>query len=398
MSQALTLKPVLSINDISVSEWQSLLVELDGSGGGNPFVQYAFLQTLENSCSVSSNSGWQPCHLAFYRADKLVGVLPNYIKAHSYGEYVFDWVWAEAYERNGLEYYPKALTAVPMTPVTGPRLLTRLNDSEAPALIGAAIQWVEQNQLSSWHINFVEPQRHHIYSNSYSNSELIPRSDIQFHWHNRNYHDFDDFLRQLKAKKRKNIVRERREFQCDVPNDEDGWQFVWLNGHTAVSEDWQLFDRMYRNTFDKKGGWAQLSSDFFEECAKAMPEQTLLLLAKHQGNPIAGAFFMRSEDTLYGRYWGCFEEVEFLHFETCYYRGIEYAIDNKLKTFEPGAQGEHKLARGFVPVQTYSYHYVREPAFREAIAHSIEQESQWLDIRMQDYKAHSPYKALDSVS
>lgn len=381
MSESIRLKPVLSLNEIDRAAWQDLLVHGNST---NPFVQYDFLKALEDSKSISVETGWQPCHLAFYQGDHLVGALPNYIKAHSYGEYVFDWAWAEAYERNGLEYYPKALTAVPLTPVTGPRLLTSLTDTEASALIGAAIQWVEQNHLSSWHINFIEPKYHQVYKPL----QLMPRSDIQFHWHNRNYEDFDGFLGQLKAKKRKNIVRERRDFGAD-----DNWQFVWLDGHTAAAEDWQIFDRMYRNTFDKKGGWAQLSKSFFEDCAKAMPEQTLLLLAKHQGKPIAGAFFMRSDDTLYGRYWGCFEEVEFLHFETCYYQGIEYAIRNKLSSFEPGAQGEHKLARGFLPVQTYSYHYVHEAAFRDAIANAIEQESHWLDIRMQDYKKHSPYKS-----
>lgn len=371
----------------------------------NPFVQYEFFKSLEESGSVSRETGWQPCHLAFYRQSgceksnydkdsvdgeaeegdgELVAVLPSYIKAHSYGEYVFDWAWADAYQRNGLDYYPKVLTAVPMTPITGPRFISSLSMEEAPALINAAIQWLELNQMSSWHINFVNEK----VVKALGNKPLLPRQDIQFHWTNRGYDDFQHFLSSLKAKKRKNIVRERKNFN----ETESEWSFEWLDGNSATVDDWQLFDQMYRNTFDKKGGWAQLSQDFFSSCAQAMPEQTLLLFAKRQGQTVAGAFFMRSDTSLYGRYWGCFEDVEFLHFETCYYQGIEYAIKHGLKYFEPGAQGEHKLARGFMPVFTHSLHYVSHPQFRNAIEHAIEQENSWLDIRYQDYLKHSPYK------
>ena len=358
----------------------------------HPFLQYDFLSTLESTGSVSSESGWQPCHLAFYKDDVLVAVMPNYIKGHSYGEYVFDWAWAEAYQRHGLEYYPKSLSAIPMTPATGPRLLSVLSPEKSKALLRAGIEWVEQNQLSSWHINFVPEVQRELYSAD----GLIARSDIQFHWRNQSAEGkqhgcFDDFLAELKPKKRKNIRRERKAFA----ENEAEWSFDWLNGETARDEDWQTFYRMYRNTFDKKGGWAQLAPDFFAECAKALPKQTLLLMVKHRDQPVAGAFFMRSDTTLYGRYWGCFEDIEFLHFETCYYRGIEYAIEHGLRTFEPGAQGEHKLARGFLPVRTYSYHYVSRPEFRDAIANAVAQEEQWLDIRHREYMEHSPYKGVN---
>ncbi|WP_223669050.1 GNAT family N-acetyltransferase [Kangiella shandongensis] len=387
MSQPITLKPALSINEIDAKDWQDLLSAGDSADADHPFVQHAFLKALEDSASVGAESGWQPCHLAFYRDDKLVAVMPNYIKGHSYGEYVFDWTWADAFQRNGLEYYPKALTAVPMTPVTGPRLISSLQSLERAALIQAAVQWSEQNHLSSWHVNFITPEEY----SDFSCEQMLERWDIQFHWHNQEYGSFDDFLSHLKAKKRKNILRERRPFLED--ESEQGWQFCWLNGHTASTEDWQLFYRMYRNTFDRKGGWAQLSVRFFEQCARAMPEQTLLLLAKYRGKVIAGAFFMRSQDALFGRYWGCTEEVEFLHFETCYYRGIEYAIKHGLKRFEPGAQGEHKLARGFLPVKTHSRHYVFHPEFRAAIAGALQEEDRWLQLRWKDYFDHSPYKS-----
>lgn len=379
----IVLKPALSINELQASDWKRLLAQQPAFHQDNPFVQYEFLKTLEDTGSVSSESGWQPCHLTFYRNDELVAVLPNFIKMHSYGEYVFDWAWADAYQRNGLDYYPKSLTAVPMTPITGPRLLSSLPESDSDALMRAATQWVEQNQLSSWHINFLT----HEASQDLNDGTFLQRKDIQFHWHNHDYVDFDDFLSSLKAKKRKNIRRERKPFHVEGSD----WSFEWLDGVTATHDDWALFDQMYRNTFDKKGGWAQLSEDCFESIAKAMPEQTLLLLAKHKGQPVAGAFFMRSSKALYGRYWGCFEDVEFLHFETCYYQGIDYAIKHGLALFEPGAQGEHKLARGFTPTYTHSLHHVAHPKFREAIAHAIEQEHTWLDIRLQEYLKHSPY-------
>ncbi|RDX37274.1 N-acetyltransferase [Kangiella sp. HD9-110m-PIT-SAG07] len=388
--KSLVLKTAHSIKDVSAEEWEALLKYLPIKQQDHPFIQYEFLLALEETRSVSVDSGWQPCHLVFYQGDELVAALPNYLKGHSYGEYVFDWAWADAYERHGLEYYPKSLSAIPMTPITGPRLLSSLDATSTPSLVEAVIRWVEQSQMSSWHLNFVSGEA----SEQLISSQLLKREDIQFHWHNQGYQDFGEFLTSLKAKKRKNIVRERREFQEQGTEQEksSGWSFEWLDGHTASEEDWQLFDRMYRNTFDKKGGWAQLSHDFFGACAKAMPDQTLLLLAKHEAKPIAGAFFMRSESALYGRYWGCFEDVDFLHFETCYYQGIEYAIEHGLSLFEPGAQGEHKLARGFMPVSTHSLHYVSRPEFREAISHAITQEEEWLDIRYQDYLKHSPYK------
>ncbi|AOE49610.1 GNAT family N-acetyltransferase [Kangiella sediminilitoris] len=388
MSETITLKPVLSISDISADDWRHLLNPAKPSEATNPFIQYEFLKALEDSGSVSAENGWQSCHLAFYKAGELIAIIPNYIKGHSYGEYVFDWTWAEAYERNGQKYYPKALSAVPMTPVTGPRVITHLKPEQQVPLIEAAIQWTQQNHLSSWHINFTCDSDDSVFTDE----RLLQRSDIQFHWHNNRYESFEEFLTCLKAKKRKNILRERRAFGTGSDNYSD-WDFVWLDGHTASSDDWQLFYRMYRNTFDKKGGWAQLSQGFFECCANALPDQTLLLLARLKGEPVAGAFFMKSDTALYGRYWGCFEEVEFLHFETCYYRGIEYAIEHGLSVFEPGAQGEHKLARGFTPAWTRSFHYIEQPQFRAAIAKAISQEAEWLELRYEQYLQHSPYKA-----
>lgn len=389
LSDFIRLKPVVELGDIPINAWNKLLAGLPEEQRDHPFIQYEFLKTIEVTRSVCVESGWQPCHLAFYQGEELVAVLPNYIKGHSYGEYVFDWAWADAYQRQGLDYYPKALSAIPMTPITGPRLLSCLAVENTSALIDAVCRWVEQSGMSSWHLNFLTHEAcDSIATESLQSGSFIRRQDIQFHWHNHDYSDFSQFLTSLKAKKRKNIVRERKPFL----EEGSGWTFDWLDGNSARAEDWQLFDQMYRNTFDKKGGWAQLSNDFFRACAESMPKQTLLLFAKHQGKPVAGAFFMRSNSTLYGRYWGCFEEVEFLHFETCYYQGIEYAINEGLSVFEPGAQGEHKLARGFMPVFTHSLHYVCRPDFREAITDAVNRENDWLDLRCIDYLAHSPYK------
>lgn len=384
--QGLIIKFIESIADITESEWLQL-ASFDTSF--NPFVDPRFLSALESSDSVTAEKGWKPLHVVAYCDDRLVAFMPLYLKDHSFGEFVFDWAWANAYQRHGLEYYPKALTASPLSPITGPRLLHRnLSKEERLAIIDAVSDWLQQNHISSWHINFLDPEGCVLFDQT----DLLTRRDIQFHWRNQRYASFDEFLSNLKAKKRKNILRERRQVS------DRGWTFEWLSGIEATKEDWQCFYELYKKTFDEKGSWSQLTPEFFPQLAKSMGEQVLLLFAKKDGQRLAGAFFIRSQTHLYGRYWGALVDEEFLHFETCYYQGIEYAIAHQLEVFEPGAQGEHKLARGFNPILTYSYHYIVEPAFREAIDKALRYESKEIDQLLEYYQAHSAYKSAPKDS
>lgn len=376
----LTIKFVESISDIAESDWR----QLSRSGHfSNPFVDPRFLSVLEKSGSVTAEKGWKPLHVVAYSNNRLVAFMPLYLKGHSFGEFVFDWAWANAYQRHGFEYYPKALTASPLSPITGPRLLhSGLSIEQQVDIVNAVCKWLEQNQISSWHINFLNSEGRNILDQTH----LLPRRDIQFHWHNQQYADFNEFLSHLKAKKRKNILRERRQVAAKE------WSFEWLTGLEASQEDWQCFYELYKKTFDEKGSWSQLTPEFFPQLAESMGEQVLLLFAKKDGQRLAGAFFIQSDTHLYGRYWGSLVDEEFLHFETCYYQGIEYAIANQLEVFEPGAQGEHKLSRGFDPVLTYSYHFIVEPSFREAIDKALHYESKEIDQAYHYYQLHSAYK------
>ncbi|NVK21550.1 MAG: N-acetyltransferase [Kangiellaceae bacterium] len=376
----LTLKPVTSIQNIEQEQWNALHLSSDSD---NPFSDYRFLLALEQSQSISAETGWQPFHLAFWCEDELIAVMPSYIKNHSYGEFVFDWSWADAYQRHEIAYYPKLLTAIPLTPISGARLLSKgLTQQQAAKIREAIFVLCHQHNFSSWHINFVKPGQLSLFEHK----NILKRYDLQFHWHNQNYRTFDDFLTQLKPKKRKNIRQERRKVK------EQGWIFKWLTGVQATNSDWQLFYRMYQDTFDKKGNWAQLKEEFFKQVASLMPEQVLLLFAYQQGNPKAGAFFMRSDKVLYGRYWGALEKSSCLHFETCYYQGIDYAIKHGLEVFEPGAQGQHKLARGFIPVSTFSCHFIEHAAFREAIEVFLQQEDHYHQQSLAYNRIHNSYK------
>ncbi|WP_018624631.1 GNAT family N-acetyltransferase [Kangiella aquimarina] len=376
----LTIKFIESISDIAESEW----LQLASIGSSlNPFVDPRFLSVLEKSQSVTAEKGWKPLHVAAYTGNQLVAFMPLYLKGHSFGEFVFDWAWANAYQRHGLEYYPKALTASPLSPITGPRLLhCGLTTEQQLAIVAAVSDWLQQNHISSWHINFPDPEGRALLDQT----DLLTRRDVQFHWRNQGYTCFDEFLSNLKAKKRKNILRERRHVSAR------GWTFEWLSGIEATMEDWQCFYELYKKTFDEKGSWSQLTPEFFPQLAESMGEQVLLLFARKDAQRLAGAFFIKSETHLYGRYWGALIDEEFLHFETCYYQGIEYAIAHQLEVFEPGAQGEHKLARGFNPVLTYSYHYIVEPAFREAIDKALRYESKEIEQLFEYYQSHSAYK------
>lgn len=352
----------------------------------NPFLSHAFLNALETSASVCVDSGWQPHHLGLYQGDQLVAFAPTYIKSHSHGEFVFDWAWAAAYQRHRLPYYPKLLTAIPYSPVTGPRLLVKIGHPDTDllrqSLVDLAINECRTWDFSSWHCNFCNETD----SAAMDKEPLLARRDWQYHWFNQDYQSFDDFLCQLRSRKRKNIRRERRQV-C-----ESGIVFEWKGGAELSQRDHEFVYTCYQNTFMAYGNYAALQAKFFRDIAQNMPNRVHVLLAKRDDQPIAMAFFLSGGERLYGRYWGCVEEVPGLHFETAYYQGIEFCIEHGLRVFESGAQGQHKISRGFMPSQTRSFHLVRNEAFREAIAQFLIRENQGLDEYRAQLALHDPFR------
>lgn len=338
-----------------------------------PFVRHEFLAALETSGCTSARSGWQAYHLLVEQDGQLIAAMPGYIKTHSYGEYVFDWAWADAYRRHGLDYYPKWINAIPFTPCQGPRLLT--SAACTPALLAqitAALNAEADTQgWSGWHCLFPEASL----SEQLTRGDTLPRLGCQFHWFNRRYQGFDDFVAHMSSRKRKNILKERRQVSAQ------GFVFQVKTGAQLSSADWAIFYALYRTTYLKRSGHGgYLSAAFFQQLGTTMNDNLVLISAHHGDDPqqrvIAASLFVRDNTTLYGRYWGCFEEYQFLHFETCYYQGIDYAIANHLQRFDGGAQGEHKIARGFEPVITYSNHWIKEPGFRAAIQQFVAQEAE----------------------
>ncbi|MBM3927920.1 MAG: N-acetyltransferase [Sphingomonadales bacterium] len=333
------------------------------AGAGNPFVSHAFLSILEESGSATARAGWQPVPVIVDGADgQVAGVAPAYAKSHSQGEYVFDHAWADAWERAGGRYYPKLQVAVPFSPVPGPRLLVR-DAASAPALIAAVEAMVDQHQLSSAHATFVAPDQVPLFEAA----GWLIREGTQFHWTNRGYGNFDDFLADLASRKRKAIRKERA-------GAVKGLTIRHLTGVEITEAHWDAFWVFYQDTGSRKWGTPYLTRAFFSLLGERMADQCLLILAERDGQPIAGALNLIGADTLYGRYWGCVEDVPFLHFELCYYQAIDAALARGLKTVEAGAQGEHKLARGYTPVPTWSAHYLPDANFRRAVAGFLERE------------------------
>jgi predicted N-acyltransferase len=328
------------------------------AGSDNPFVSHAFLSALEDSGSVGGNSGWQPVPLGVGN-----GFAPAYLKSHSQGEYIFDHSWADAWERAGGNYYPKLLIAAPFTPVPGPRLLTA-DEGTAKALIRTAELVVDRNGLSSAHANFVEPAQLDLFREA----GWLIREGQQFHWHNRDYADFDAFLADLSSRKRKAIRKERREAQAAV-------EIVALTGAELDEAAWDAFWIFYQDTGSRKWGRPYLTRDFFTRIGQTMADKILLVMARRDDQWVAGALNFIGSDTLYGRYWGCVAEIPYLHFELCYYQAIDWAIRLGLARVEAGAQGEHKLARGYLPVATWSAHYIPDRGFRAAVADFVEREA-----------------------
>jgi len=376
----LKIKTITSLHDVTATDWNTL------AGETFPFIRHEFLIALENNGAVGKEFGWITHFFLAYDGDKLVGALPLYIKFNSYGEFVFDWAWADAYQKNNLRYYPKLVTAIPYTPATGPRLLIQSVDkykSIADALINAVLSFAESSQVSSLHCLFTNNTDTKYFDND---PRFMMRLGCQFHWTNDNYENFSHYLEQLTSKKRKQIKRERRIVK------EQEVEFEILNGFEATDAHWDIYHRFYESTFERKSGMPTLSNDFFKEIARTMPENIVLVLAKYKGDYVASAFNLKGTETLYGRHWGCSEEFDNLHFEACYYQGLEYCITHGLKYFEPGAQGEHKIARGFMPTKTWSAHWIAHPQFNESIKHFLQHETVGMLKYIDELNEHSPFK------
>jgi predicted N-acyltransferase len=352
----------------------------------NPFLAHAFFLSLEESGSASARRGWLPCHLALKEANGAVAaILPCYLKSHSYGEYVFDHAWADAYERAGGDYYPKLQSAVPFTPVTGPRFLVRpgFPESDALAYLAAgAIESAKQHRASSWHVTFALKEEWE----ALGQSGLLQRNDTQYHWHNRDYENFDAFLAALSSRKRKTVRKEREQARAS------GVALEWLTGADIKPAHWDAFFTFYMDTGNRKWGSPYLNREFFRLIGERMADRILLVMGKRDDAYVAGALNFIGGDTLYGRYWGCLETHNFLHFEACYYQAIEYAIANKIAHVEAGAQGEHKLARGYAPEPTYSLHYFADPGLASAVASYLRQERSAVAHEQQLLSESLPYK------
>ncbi len=365
-----------SLSTVNAEQWNALVDE--SAGEDNPFIQYEFLHALEQHDCLQ-NWGWTSNHILIHDDDILVGACPAYIKHNSYGEFVFDWAWADAYQRNNLDYYPKLVTSIPYTPAKGPRLLALNNDVGIKAkLIQGALEVVERKKLSSAHWLFCEDDD----LAALSKENLMMRLDYQFHWQNHDYENFDHFLSQLSSKKRKNIKRERR-----LVSDKN-IQVIVKKGNELSEQEWKTLYQFYQITFMKKSGTATLTLAFFQ----AMANKLVAVFAQHENKIVAGAICFQGKNTLYGRHWGCYEDYDSLHFEVCYYTGIEYCIQQKLKYFEPGAQGEHKISRGFLPVKTQSAHYIAHQGFKEAIEDFLQREEEAMIEYGNTLNQASPFK------
>ncbi|CUI03936.1 GNAT family N-acetyltransferase [Massilia antarctica] len=369
---------VSSLSEIGQPAWDALA---SSQAETNPFLSFAFLDALHESGSACLDTGWQPQFLALYDGADLAAAMPLYVKMHSYGEYVFDWAWADAYQRNGVDYYPKLLSAVPFTPVTGPRLLARDGAARA-ALLAALVSTQKASDVSSTHILY--PPEDQV--KQLEEAGFMLRSGVQFHWLNAGYRDFDDFLATLEQKKRKNIRAERRKVR------EAGVMLRRVRGADATDADWRLFNRCYQRTYAAHRSSPYLNLDFFQRIGRTMPDNILLVIAERQGEPIAASLVIHSADTLFGRYWGELEHVPCLHFETAYYQPLEFCIEQNIKVFEGGAQGEHKMARGFLPTRTWSAHWLAHPAFSDAIERFLERESGGIDEYIDELNDRNPFK------
>ncbi|MBL4679343.1 MAG: N-acetyltransferase [Pseudomonadales bacterium] len=384
------LTALTSLQDISREDWDRCANPFIDRGQYDPFVSYHFLNALEKSGSASAQSGWAPYHLTLANdAEDILGVVPMYLKYHSQGEYVFDYAWADAFQRAGGRYYPKLQISIPFTPVTGRRILVadcanlkESNEDIEKQLLAGIMQVAEKLGVSSVHLTFLIEEQYK------KTGELgfLQRTHNQFHWLNHQYESFDNFLAQLSAKKRKNIKRERREALSH------GVEIEWLTGDEIEEQHWDAFFEFYLDTSSRKWGSPYLTRTFFSLIGETMSKDILLIMCKREGRYIAGAINFIGGDCLYGRNWGCIEHHSMLHFEVCYYQAIQFAIENGLSRVEAGAQGEHKLARGYLPSHTYSAHWIVNSSFSDAVSGFLEQERKYIDEEIDYMGSHSPFK------
>ena len=381
-----TIKAVGSIGEIGADAWDACA---NPAGCAyDPFLSFTFLDALEKSESAVPSTGWAPYHLSLQKEDEsggVLGVVPMYLKNHSSGEYVFDYSWAEAFQHAGGKYYPKLQISVPFTPATGRRLLTRGGENREQVekyLSGGVMQVAEQMEVSSVHVTFAEKtQWDHM-----GELGFLQRTHKQFHWQNQGYESFDDFLKALSSKKRKNIRRERR---GALDND---ISIELLTGSDIYEYHWDAFYQFYVDTGNRKWGTPYLTREFFSRIGETMSEDILLVMCRRNGEYIAGAINFIGSECLFGRNWGCIEDHPFLHFEVCYYQAIEFAIERGLKRVEAGAQGPHKLARGYMPSHTYSAHWIVNPSFRDAVDNFLDDERQWVQEEIDYIEQHSPFR------
>jgi len=367
-----SVRVVNSLAGVDREAWNAL-------AGPQPFMRHEFLTALMDTGCAAAKSGWLPQFLLLTRAGRLEAAMPLFAKNHSYGEYVFDWAWADAYQRHGLEYYPKLLCAVPFTPVSGPRLMARAPDDRA-LLLSSALEMAKG--VSSLHVLFPsEPE-----AGQMQDAGLLLRRTVQFHWRNQEYADFDDFLSRLTAHRRKVIRQERRRVH------DAGVTFRWLRGAAIETRDWEFFARCYRNTYAAHGNAPYLNLEFLLRLGASLPQHCLLILAERAGSPIAATLNLISTQKIWGRYWGAVEHVPLLHFECCYYQAIDYAIAHRLALFEGGAQGEHKLFRGLLPVETHSAHWLAHPKFAQAVENFLERETLGISQYVNELVELTPFK------
>jgi predicted N-acyltransferase len=389
-----------SITEIDKDSWNSLTGENNSPKGApviidsgessgvnynNPFLEYEFLKGLEISKSIGKSSGWLPYYLAVFSSEKkLIGAIPLYLKYNSYGEFIFDWSWASAYNQSGLPYYPKLVIAIPFTPATGNRILIHPEANyieTATSLVNVVLQIAKALKVSSVHWLFTKKEEMELLvSNGF-----MPRYTYQFHWKNRDYKNFDDFLQEFNSKKRNQLKRERRQAN-------EGIEIETLTGEQIQPIHWKTIYTLYVGITYKKWAHDYLTEDFFTYISQNFKENVVLVMAKKEGKYIAGALNFRKGEHLYGRYWGCLEEHQCLHFEVCYYQSIEYAIKEGIKLFEAGAQGEHKLSRGFLPEYTYSAHWIADTRFSQAIDDFLKREKNSMHDLMENYEQNSPFK------
>lgn len=377
VTSSIEIHVVDSIEDVPAHAWNAL-------AGSNPFVQHAYLSAMHVSGCASKRTGWQPRYLLMRRDDALIGAMPLYLKRHSRGEYVFDHLWADAFQRHGLDYYPKLLSAVPFTPVTGPRLLAKTHEDRV-LLARGAIQYARQVDVSSLHVLFPEEDD----LAAMSDAGYMQREGVQFHWKNDGYTAFDAFLATMNQQKRKKVKQDRRHVA------EAGVTFSWLRGTEIDDDALDFFYSCYENTYKEHWNPPYLTREFFGLIHRAMPETLLLVLAEADGKRLACALNIINDGVMYGRYWGTREFVSGLHFETCYMQGIEYCIVNGLDAFEGGAQGVHKMSRGLLPTPTWSAHWIADDRFARAIGDFLDQETAAMDEHIGELEAHTPFKSKD---